>query len=39
LRDALAGLRSHGREKRWSLFWMQAVFAVINIVGIVRWLA
>jgi hypothetical protein len=27
------------REKRWSLFWMQAVFAVINVVGIVRWIA
>lgn len=25
-------------EKRWSLFWMQAVFAIINVVGIVRWL-
>jgi hypothetical protein len=25
-------------ERRWSLLWMQATFAGINILGILRWL-
>ena len=37
LAGALIWLAIAYLERRWSLFWMQAVFAVINVVGIVRW--